>query len=1236
MKKNTLLYVVLPLVFFITRQEATAQQYEHFEISSGFTADVIANGVGAPLLSTSIGMDGGNWAFLSTDFQVTDPGTTYPNALPAAGLINSIVAATPGLSFQLNSYSENNSLRLATSGSSGTLVFTNPMQAFSIFILGASGDGAATLSGTITFSDSSTQTFTGTLPDWFYSTAMPVAAQGFRRVHRATQAVENPLNNPRLYQWQVSLDEANIGKTIESVTFNKTSATGYANILAVSANALGDCPYPINLAVESATSSAVTLTWESLGDEEQWEVVVVPQGSPAPTSGIIVDETSYSEEGLDPVSPYTFYVRAVCGPGEQSDWSQFTFYTPVSNNDCVSAIELTVNSGVQCLESETVSFLGATVSPEAIDLCGDNNGGDVWYSFTAEETVHVIQLLNFSNIASFSPIAITLYQGGCDILIPIACSTVNYIMATGLTPDALYLVRVSLNMTATTLSGSFDICVTTPSIPSGGNSLECLINTINSDFEHPTISQASGWPTFVHHNTVQGWRTTATDGMIEFWPNTTNGGGTTAYSGNQYIELNANMASGVYQDFDTPVPTVFNFGFAHRGRQGTDVCGLYAGPPGGPYVLIHTATAGNSSWVYNTGTYTVPDGQTQTRFIFEAISAAGGISTGNFLDAITFTANNGILSDNPITLNCTDESSSLILAAGVGIWTAHDDNPAPTTISDPTSNTPTITGFSLAGIYRYEWTTLYCSTTLEVNFTGSSVAEPIAENVIYCVGQTAVPLEVAVLEDHTPNWYTEEFGGTPLSEAPIPDTSVADTTTYYVSQTSILSNCESMRIPVLVTVNEPSPLETIGFEYEFNEYCISNNTIIPALSVITPLGGTFSISDGLGINPATGEINLAAMTLGTYTVTYTLAADIENCIAESSGTFELTFTVPQVVETGFSYTTPVCNLEESIIPILNDDFVSGGVFQSTTGLVIDETTGEVSVSLSQSGVYVITYTIPEDLEMCIQESSSNFEITITAPDVPQTDFSYTTPLCSNDMNVFPMYGEDTVLGGAFHSTTGLVMDSITGEIDIASSTPGIYTITYSVAEDVMNCQAASQSEFTLNIMQEIVYALYQQCEGGTSWLFVEDDNQAEYVWYNQNGNIIHTGSNGFNITEYLLQNPTVTLPENGLIFTVSIDNGCISTASYTVTTVLCIIPKGISPNGDTINDTFNLTGLGANHVSIYNRYGKQVYDFKGNYTNQWAGQSDKGDELPSATYYYMIETNSGETFTGWVYINRGL
>jgi flagellar hook assembly protein FlgD len=41
------------------------------------------------------------------------------------------------------------------------------------------------------------------------------------------------------------------------------------------------------------------------------------------------------------------------------------------------------------------------------------------------------------------------------------------------------------------------------------------------------------------------------------------------------------------------------------------------------------------------------------------------------------------------------------------------------------------------------------------------------------------------------------------------------------------------------------------------------------------------------------------------------------------------------------------------------------------------------------------------------------------------------------------------------------------------------------------------------------------------------------------------------------------------------------------------------------------------------------------YSNEWIGQSNAGDELPDGTYYYVIEfKNNQSSKTGWIYINR--
>lgn len=86
--------------------------------------------------------------------------------------------------------------------------------------------------------------------------------------------------------------------------------------------------------------------------------------------------------------------------------------------------------------------------------------------------------------------------------------------------------------------------------------------------------------------------------------------------------------------------------------------------------------------------------------------------------------------------------------------------------------------------------------------------------------------------------------------------------------------------------------------------------------------------------------------------------------------------------------------------------------------------------------------------------------------------------------------------------------------------------------------------------------------------------------------------------------------------------------------LVCFIPKGISPNGDSLNDEFDLSDFGVvPSVRIFNRYGKEVYSQK-DYTNQWKGQSSNGNDLPTGTYYYMILFQNGEQKSGWVYLNR--
>lgn len=100
---------------------------------------------------------------------------------------------------------------------------------------------------------------------------------------------------------------------------------------------------------------------------------------------------------------------------------------------------------------------------------------------------------------------------------------------------------------------------------------------------------------------------------------------------------------------------------------------------------------------------------------------------------------------------------------------------------------------------------------------------------------------------------------------------------------------------------------------------------------------------------------------------------------------------------------------------------------------------------------------------------------------------------------------------------------------------------------------------------------------------------------------------------------------------------CIDAGTYQFEVLVeaCTIQRGISPNNDGLNDAFDLTGYNVNKLRIYNRHGKEIYS-KTNYTNQWEGQDNNGNDLPTGTYFYSIDKNNDEQLTGWVYINREL
>jgi len=115
---------------------------------------------------------------------------------------------------------------------------------------------------------------------------------------------------------------------------------------------------------------------------------------------------------------------------------------------------------------------------------------------------------------------------------------------------------------------------------------------------------------------------------------------------------------------------------------------------------------------------------------------------------------------------------------------------------------------------------------------------------------------------------------------------------------------------------------------------------------------------------------------------------------------------------------------------------------------------------------------------------------------------------------------------------------------------------------------------------------------------------------------------------------TDTSPETTYTIAYTTNDICSNTEYVTYTSSSnCIIPQGISPNGDNLNDYFDISWIKASHLYIYNRNGREVYNRK-DYRKEWNGVSKKDEKLPVGTYFYVINILNEESITGWVYINR--
>jgi len=387
---------------------------------------------------------------------------------------------------------------------------------------------------------------------------------------------------------------------------------------------------------------------------------------------------------------------------------------------------------------------------------------------------------------------------------------------------------------------------------------------------------------------------------------------------------------------------------------------------------------------------------------------------------------------------------------------------------------------------------------------------------------------------------------------------------------------------------------------------------------------------------ANGTASLITPTLTAGSV-YNLVSvtDVNTCSQNLTGS--ATVTIYPLLNATISGTTTICNGRTATI-----------VFNGTAGAIVTYSVNNgasQTITLNSSGTATITsgnasvYTLLSVANQnCDRSISGMATITLTQPTAPTLTFSYDSTCVNAVESPEPITADGFTTGGTFSSTT-ITVNPVTGVLDLTGATVGTHTITYTVSANLENCTQGGHFDTSIVLTESsLILAIEDGCENAALLLKAVpvngtyDPEAVTYTWKNQNDVTVGTNNASFNVDEYMAQNPTATLPQ---VFKVIVSDECIGTAEIAVTSNTCrMIPKGISPNNDGLNDTFDLSGMNIQELSIFNRYGREVYKSNGNYTNQWNGTSGNGNELPDGTYFYAIVKEDGEKVTGWVYINR--
>ena len=204
---------------------------------------------------------------------------------------------------------------------------------------------------------------------------------------------------------------------------------------------------------------------------------------------------------------------------------------------------------------------------------------------------------------------------------------------------------------------------------------------------------------------------------------------------------------------------------------------------------------------------------------------------------------------------------------------------------------------------------------------------------------------------------------------------------------------------------------------------------------------------------------------------------------------------------------------------------------------------------------------------------------------------------------------------------GMSIQGLIGGFDITNKDPSIKTICSDYYFNISKIEQRSAVDINL-LIQDI------------------DGEYDELVYYNSNGGKWETTPS---VWDYNYSGPSSLSNPNQRVQS-QLENNVSDIYALAQKNQLDLdVPNGFSPNGDGVNEFFEVIGLDdypQNTLSIYNRWGDLVYTATP-YMNDWYGQSPdakvkfSGHEVVEGTYFFILELgNDKEPIRGSVELRK--